>query len=84
MPVRYTGELPSQHKNDNMTVLLVVTSTLSWKYHYSGIRLVGLPGAGKVIQCIKEGYHHHVAYVTGYEAQNTVSATTGWNMEWKF
>ena len=39
-----------------------ITWTLSSEYHYSGIRLVGLPGAGTVIQCIKEGYHH-VAYV---------------------
>ena len=48
-----------------MIVLLVVTSTLSWEYHYhGGIRLVGLPRAGTVIQCNKEGYHH-VAYVAG-------------------
>ena len=33
------------------------TFTLSWEYHYSGIRLVGLCGCGTVIQCssIKEG-----------------------------
>ena len=31
------------------------TFTLSWEYHYSGIRLVGLCGGGTVIQCIKEG-----------------------------
>jgi Ni/Fe-hydrogenase subunit HybB-like protein len=35
--------------------LISDTFTLSWEYHYSGIRSVGLPGAGTVIQCIKEG-----------------------------
>ena len=38
-------------------------SLLSWEYHYWNPS-VGLPGAGTVIQCIKEGYHH-VAYVAG-------------------
>ena len=36
-------------------LFVTCTGTLSWEYHYGGIRLVGLPGAGTVIQCIKEG-----------------------------
>ena len=43
------------------------TSSLSWEYPYSGIRLVGLRGAGTVIQCIKEGCRgprHCICYRT--------------------
>ena len=47
--------LPLPHVVVPRVVVKNDTNTLSWEYHYSGIRLVGLPRAGTVIQCIKEG-----------------------------
>ena len=46
------------------------TRTLSWEYHYSGIRLVGLCGGGTVIL-------EYSVSRRGVEVQNTVSGTTG-------